>query len=137
MAFRNQHSDSVRSSPVHRPRPYTVFNVFFYLLPLEVLLTAHNEYIYTLHCTQAKILAFLGSSANLRMCLVIPMMTRAAVIIGLLYSNMNVSLNLVHYNYVPNRCDYSYDKICSLISCFHRAILKSITFIGRLMHSIV
>jgi hypothetical protein len=64
-------------------------------------------------------LAFLGSSANLRMCPVIPMMTIAVVyayvIIGLLFSNINVSLNLVPYNYVPKRCDYSCDKICSVL----------------------
>jgi len=64
-------------------------------------------------------LAFLGSSANLRMCPVIPMMTTATVyacvITGLFFSNINVSLNIVPYNYVPNRCDYSFDKFCTVL----------------------
>jgi hypothetical protein len=64
-------------------------------------------------------LAFFGSSANLRMCSVVPMMTidpvYACVTIGLLFSNINVTLNLVPYNYVPNRCDYNYDKICRVL----------------------
>ena len=64
-------------------------------------------------------LAFLGSSANLRLCPVIPMMTIAAVYacvtIGLLFPNINVSLNLVPYNYMPKRCFYSYE-FCSVLS---------------------
>jgi hypothetical protein len=74
-------------------------------------------------------LAFLGRSKNLRMCLFIAMMTIATVcacvIIRLLFSNINIYLNTVTYKYVPSRSDYSFDK--SKI-CF-RSISTSVVFL--------